>query len=190
MPTPPTSSVEAAQLAQEQHSLDQHTPPQQDTFDDIQHDMPDMTHDLPQPILISPQTIPTLSPSLSMPQPIPANVMEHPPDAYHHRMQAHIRNLREFCDGLEYQLQFNDYRMLDVLEQEGGSFLALVADCLSKEGRLVPTEQPMVVSQADMEHHPPQMMPDHSRGVPVMTDMQLQSPYGMNPGINPNALGC
>ncbi|KAF8193389.1 hypothetical protein BJ912DRAFT_1031165 [Pholiota molesta] len=33
--------------------------------------------------------------------------------------------LREFCDGLEYQLQFNDYRMLQVLEQEGGSFLNL-----------------------------------------------------------------
>jgi len=56
-------------------------------------------------------------------------------DIYHDRMRAHIKNLREFCDGLEYQLQFNDYRMLDVLEREGGSFLNLVEDCLRKEGQ-------------------------------------------------------
>lgn len=53
-------------------------------------------------------------------------------------MRAHITNIREFCDGLEYQLQFNDYRMLDVLEREGSSFLRLVQDCLRKEGRLDP----------------------------------------------------
>lgn len=57
---------------------------------------------------------------------------------YHQRMRAHISNIREFCSGLEYQLQFNDYRMLDVLEREGGSFLRLVQDCLRKEGRLDP----------------------------------------------------
>jgi len=49
-------------------------------------------------------------------------------EKYHTRMNTHIKNLREFCEGLEYQLQFNDYRMLNVLEQAGGSFLNLVAD--------------------------------------------------------------
>jgi len=62
-------------------------------------------------------------------------------DNYHDRMHAHIKNLREFCDGLEYQLQFNDYRMLNVLEREGGSFLNLVEDCLRKEGRLLCVER-------------------------------------------------
>ncbi len=57
---------------------------------------------------------------------------------YHQRMRAHVANIREFCDGLEYQLQFNDYRMLDVLEREGAAFLRLVQDCLKKEGRLDP----------------------------------------------------
>lgn len=57
---------------------------------------------------------------------------------YQQRMRAHISNIREFCSGLEYQLQFDDYRMLDVLEREGGSFLRLVQDCLRKEGRLDP----------------------------------------------------
>jgi hypothetical protein len=64
-------------------------------------------------------------------------------DIYYDRMRAHIKNLREFCDGLEYQLQFNDYRMLDVLEREGGSFLNLVEDCLRKEGRLLNVERPV-----------------------------------------------
>lgn len=60
------------------------------------------------------------------------------PNQYHQRMRAHITNIREFCNGLEYQLQFDDYRMLDVLEREGGAFLHLVQDCLKKEGRLDP----------------------------------------------------
>jgi hypothetical protein len=77
--------------------------------------------------------------------PIISELSQHfPPlvEKYHSQMKAHIKNLREFCEGLEYQLQFNDYRMLDVLEQEGGSFLNLVADCLKKEGRLVTFDQP------------------------------------------------
>jgi hypothetical protein len=58
------------------------------------------------------------------------------PDEYQRRMRRHIALIRDFCDGLEYQLPFNDYRMLDALEQEGGQFLRLVEDCLGKEGRL------------------------------------------------------
>ena len=57
-------------------------------------------------------------------------------EVYQKRMQRHINNIREFCDGLEYQLSFNDFRMLEVLEHEGAQFLQLVKECLSKEGRL------------------------------------------------------
>jgi hypothetical protein len=56
-------------------------------------------------------------------------------EMYHRRMLAHIRTLRDFCDGLEFQLQFNDYRMLEELEREGARFLDFVGDCLKKEGR-------------------------------------------------------
>jgi hypothetical protein len=68
------------------------------------------------------------------PPPIPPPI---PPDIYHQRMRAHIQNIREFCDGLDYQLQFNDTRMLEAVEREGAAFLKLVEDCLQKEGRLV-----------------------------------------------------
>jgi hypothetical protein len=34
------------------------------------------------------------------------------------RMTEHVRLLRDFADGLEYQLQFNDHQMLDRLERE------------------------------------------------------------------------
>ncbi|KAF9460337.1 hypothetical protein BDZ94DRAFT_1266321 [Collybia nuda] len=58
------------------------------------------------------------------------------PEVYQQRMRRHIAMIRDFCDGLEYQLPFNDYRMLEVLESEGAQFLRLVEDCLKKEGRL------------------------------------------------------
>jgi len=47
----------------------------------------------------------------------------------------HIQTIRNFCDGLEYQIQFNDHRMLDILEREGASFLRLAENCLSRERR-------------------------------------------------------
>ena len=99
-------------------------------------------------------------------------------DIYHDRMRAHIKNLREFCDGLDYQLQFNDYRMLNVLEQEGGSFLNLVEDCLRKEGRLLSVEHAV-------SSHPQQDMnnqQDH-----VLIPSRSHEPPG-NPGINPEDL--
>ena len=101
-------------------------------------------------------------------------------DIYHNRMHAHIKNLREFCDGLEYQLQFNDYRMLDVLEREGGTFLNLVEDCLRKEGRLLSVERPVS---------------SHSVNQQVMNNQKddVHTPSGShkppdNPGINPEDL--
>ncbi|KAF5341368.1 hypothetical protein D9758_012285 [Tetrapyrgos nigripes] len=55
-------------------------------------------------------------------------------------MRQHIRNMREFCDGLEYQVQFNDFRMLEELETQGASFLRYVRTCLIREGRLTEEE--------------------------------------------------
>lgn len=91
------------------------------------------------------------------PVPPPINI-----DIYRERMRSHVANLREFCDGLEFQLQFNDTRMLDVLEREGGSFLKLVEDCLRKENRLVavpvipppvPPDPNGVVRNGNQHHH-------------------------------------
>ncbi|KAF5359154.1 hypothetical protein D9756_002989 [Leucocoprinus leucothites] len=56
-------------------------------------------------------------------------------EIYRRRMTEHIATIRDFCSGLEYQLQFNDYRMLDQLEEEGRRFLRLARECLRKEGR-------------------------------------------------------
>ncbi|GLB44820.1 hypothetical protein LshimejAT787_1801570 [Lyophyllum shimeji] len=82
--------------------------------------------------------IPNLDPALRPPLPPP------PPSAppslnseeYRARMRQHIANIREFCDGLDYQLQFNDVRLLEVLESDGAQFLKLVHRCLEIEGRL------------------------------------------------------
>jgi hypothetical protein len=55
---------------------------------------------------------------------------------FHEDFTHHIQTIRDFCDGLEYQIQFNDHRMLEVLERDGGSFLRLANNCLSRERRL------------------------------------------------------
>ena len=113
----------------------------------------------PQPYIVASHNV--------MPPPPPVNV------EYRSRMLAHIKNLREFSDGLEYQLQFDDYRMLEVLEREGGTFLELVRDCLQKEGRMEPVS------------NSPQPV-DHSNA--VIEAMDPTHRYEENPGINPRAL--
>jgi Ran GTPase-activating protein (RanGAP) involved in mRNA processing and transport len=55
---------------------------------------------------------------------------------FQQRMHTHIQNIRDFCDGLEYQVQFNDMRMLQELEERGNGFLEYVKECLGREGRL------------------------------------------------------
>jgi hypothetical protein len=40
-----------------------------------------------------------------------------------------IETIRNFCDGLEYQLQFEDRRMLETVQREGSSFLRLARNC-------------------------------------------------------------
>jgi hypothetical protein len=51
------------------------------------------------------------------------------------RMDEHQKTLREFCDILEYQKQFNDCRMLATLEREGASLLQLARNCIGIEKR-------------------------------------------------------
>ncbi|TEB27091.1 hypothetical protein FA13DRAFT_976453 [Coprinellus micaceus] len=91
---------------------------------------------------LAPQPGPSFGPGSSsapsyVPHPPPPISPPIQPNIHHRRMRALITNIREFCDGLDYQLQFNDTRMLEVVEKEGSSFLRLVEDCLRKEGRLV-----------------------------------------------------
>jgi hypothetical protein len=50
-------------------------------------------------------------------------------------MRTHIALIRDFCDGLEYQVQFNDVRMLEALEREAAPFVGFVQACLRREGR-------------------------------------------------------
>ncbi|KAJ7470809.1 hypothetical protein FB451DRAFT_1252296 [Mycena latifolia] len=57
------------------------------------------------------------------------------PEDFQRRMRTHIARIRDFCDGLEYQLQFNDLRMLERLERDAAPFLALRDECLREEGR-------------------------------------------------------
>jgi hypothetical protein len=51
-------------------------------------------------------------------------------------MENNIRLIRDFCNGLEYQVQYQDPRFLKTLEREGARFLRLARDCLSREKRL------------------------------------------------------
>jgi len=48
-------------------------------------------------------------------------------------LTEHIRTIWDFCDGLEYQLEFEDHRMLEMVERDGASFLWLAHSCLSCE---------------------------------------------------------
>ncbi|KAF8521378.1 hypothetical protein BU17DRAFT_24353, partial [Hysterangium stoloniferum] len=40
-----------------------------------------------------------------------------------------------FCNGLEYQVQFGDNRMLNVVEREGTSLFQLAHNCLDRKHR-------------------------------------------------------
>jgi len=56
--------------------------------------------------------------------------------SYHERMVENIKTIRDFCNGLDYQLQFDDRRMLETLEREGAAFLRLAKACLGRERRM------------------------------------------------------
>ncbi|KAH9032964.1 hypothetical protein EDB85DRAFT_1864712, partial [Lactarius pseudohatsudake] len=51
-------------------------------------------------------------------------------------MENYIHIIRDFCDGLEFQVKFQNPQFLRTLEREGAGFLKLAQDCLSRERRL------------------------------------------------------
>ncbi|KAF8470332.1 hypothetical protein DFH94DRAFT_637732 [Russula ochroleuca] len=57
-------------------------------------------------------------------------------DTYHEQMVKTIKTIRNFCDGLEYQLQFDDKRMLEMLEHDSAAFLQLAKAGLGQERRM------------------------------------------------------
>ncbi|KAJ4467670.1 hypothetical protein C8J55DRAFT_525546 [Lentinula edodes] len=105
-------------------------------FDRISHSNPGNSTSLP-------STSPSLGPPTVASDPglPPASAFASPvwpisTETFQRTMRTHIRNIRDFCDGLEYQVQFNDLRMLQELEEKGNSFLEYVKICLEREGRL------------------------------------------------------
>ena len=50
--------------------------------------------------------------------------------------------LREFADGLKYQQQFTDHRMLETLEWDGAGLFRLTKNCLSHESHLNSSRSP------------------------------------------------
>jgi hypothetical protein len=50
-------------------------------------------------------------------------------------MDAHIQMIRDFADGLEYQVSFQDRRFLKTLQKEGVGFFRLAENCPSRERR-------------------------------------------------------
>lgn len=54
---------------------------------------------------------------------------------YEEEMRGKISLIRDFCDGLEHQIQFQDLRFLTTLEIEGARFFRLAGNCLSREKR-------------------------------------------------------
>jgi len=62
---------------------------------------------------------------------------------FNERLNNHISMLRDFCDGLAYQQQFQDHRMLEALERDGALFFRLVTSCLSRERRQNSRRGPM-----------------------------------------------
>ncbi|KAJ3780513.1 hypothetical protein GGU10DRAFT_279274, partial [Lentinula aff. detonsa] len=54
---------------------------------------------------------------------------------YDEQMSNLVRSLHSFADGLAYQVQFRDDRMLDAVFRYGGSFVRMMEACLEKERR-------------------------------------------------------
>ena len=52
---------------------------------------------------------------------------------FRERFLRKIDCYHDFLDGLEYQLQFKDERMLETVEREGAGFWQLAQNCLSQE---------------------------------------------------------
>ena len=57
------------------------------------------------------------------------------------KMEDYIRIIRDFCDGLEYQVKFRDTRFLGTLEKDGAGFLNFARNCLSRERRYISSRE-------------------------------------------------
>ncbi|KAK7032738.1 hypothetical protein R3P38DRAFT_2618548 [Favolaschia claudopus] len=150
---PPSSMPQALVPTPSQHSLPSQSPhpvtalqrrasaqlppPVQHAPTSTLHPPPTQHPSLPAP----PQ--PSMQPPHPHPHPLPHS-HPHPqptatqltPEEFQHRMRTHIARIRDFCDGLEYQVQFNDYRMLEALERDAAPFIDFLQDCLRREGRM------------------------------------------------------
>ncbi|EEB88766.1 hypothetical protein MPER_13221 [Moniliophthora perniciosa FA553] len=62
---------------------------------------------------------------------------------FEERMKTLIHDLHSFADGLEYQIQFRDCRMLTTVEKRGAGFIRVMNSCLSRERRMNSTRGPM-----------------------------------------------
>ncbi len=51
-------------------------------------------------------------------------------------LENYIRLIRDFCDGLEFQVKFQDPRFLGTLERDGAGFFRLARNCLNRERHL------------------------------------------------------
>jgi len=51
-------------------------------------------------------------------------------------LENHIRLIRDFCDGLEFQVKFQDPQFLRTLQKEGAGYIRLARNCLSHERHL------------------------------------------------------
>ena len=54
---------------------------------------------------------------------------------FNEHLDNNISLIRNFLDGLEYQRQFGDHRMLETLERNGAGFFRLARNCLDCECR-------------------------------------------------------
>ena len=57
-------------------------------------------------------------------------------ETFAEKMRSHITLIRDFCDGLEHQIQFGDHRFLNTLERDGARFLRLAENCIDQERKL------------------------------------------------------
>lgn len=144
----PSPNIDAGEAASSDSESDANEDP---SSDEEPTDLPQSIEDSIDP---APESIPPAAPPLE-------------PEIYQQRMRRHISMIRDFCDGLEYQLPFNDYRMLEVLESEGAQFLRLVENCLEKEGRLKETAE--VSPEASQEE--PRAIGENMEGV-LATEME------------------
>jgi len=177
--------VHTVQHSDEQAFSEEDSPQEQETFYNIHPEFPNdivPPENHPQATVLNQDHEPPPPPSHPTTPQTPAVSLRNE-DLYRSRMVGHIGNLRNFSDGLEYQLQFTDFHFLEELEREGARFFAFVRGCLKKEEELVSTDRDTV------PHTPTHSAPSHSNRVaqPAMAPLE-QQPFETIPGINPLAL--